>query len=60
VNGLGLAPTDGPLVRYAVVEQGLTITGRRRWQPQVLTCPGCHVGLSREEYRQHRCGEKLL
>lgn len=55
-----LRPTDGPLVRYAVLELGLKIVGRRRWKPREIQCPNCLAVVSREEWNSHRCGEKML
>ena len=46
---------DVPIVKYAVLELGLLIVGRRRWG---AACPACQRVLRREEWRQHRCDRK--
>lgn len=47
---------DPPIVKFAVLELGLLIVGRRRWG---TACPACDRVLERREWRQHRCDRKV-
>ena len=44
--------TDGELVKFAVFEMGLKITGRRRYTNR---CGGCRQLIVIEKWREHRC-----
>ena len=43
---------DVPMVKFAVLDLGLLIVGRRRWG---TACPACNRVLRRNQWRQHRC-----